>query len=78
MWNQKLMWVVWPAFLAACILELVVFAMVDPQDLHWGGRTVPLSRQGVYTVSFFVFSPLEASCIPSAKAAMPCSRACPL
>ena len=35
MWNQKLMWVVWPAFLAACILELVVFAMVDPQDMTW-------------------------------------------
>ena len=55
MWNQKLMWVVWPAFLAACILELVVFALVDPQDFEWGGRQLALSRQGVYTVGFFVF-----------------------
>ena len=55
MWNQKLMWVVWPAFLAACLLELAVFGMVDPNDLHWGGRPVPLSRQAVYTAGFFVF-----------------------
>ncbi|HEX9718773.1 MAG TPA: hypothetical protein VGA59_03510 [Ramlibacter sp.] len=55
MWNWKLMWVAWPAFLSACALELVVFAMVDPQDLQWFGQPVALSRQGVYTVSFFVF-----------------------
>jgi hypothetical protein len=53
--NQKLMWIAWPAFLSACLLELVVFAVVDPQDLHWFGRPLALSRQGVYTVSFFVF-----------------------
>ena len=55
MWNPKLMWVIWPAFLAACILELVVFALVDPQDLEWGGNPLAFSRQGVYTVGFFVF-----------------------
>lgn len=55
MFNQKLMWVVWPAFLGACLLELVVFALVDPQDFEWGGQQIALSRQGVYTVGFFVF-----------------------
>ena len=53
--NRKLLWVVWPAFLSACLLELVVFAMVDPQDLHWFGRPLALSREGVYTMSFFAF-----------------------
>jgi hypothetical protein len=53
--NYKLMRVMWPAFLAACALELVVFAVVDPHDLQWFSRPLPLSRQGVYTVSFFVF-----------------------
>jgi len=52
---QKLMWIAWPAFLVAGVLEMLVFAMVDPQDLHWFGQPVPLSRQGVYTLSFFVF-----------------------
>lgn len=55
MWNQKLMWIAWPAFLSACVLELVVFALVDPQDLHWAGHSLDWSRQGVYTAAFFVF-----------------------
>lgn len=52
---QKLMWIAWPAFLVAGVLEMLVFAMVDPQDLHWFGRPLELSRQGIYTVAFFVF-----------------------
>ena len=52
---QKWMWIAWPAFLVAGVLEMLVFAMVDPQDLSWFGQPVELSRQGVYTVAFFVF-----------------------
>jgi uncharacterized membrane protein YcfT len=52
---QKLMWIAWPAFLVAGVLEMLVFAMVDPQDMHWQGLPLALSRQGVYTLSFFVF-----------------------
>ncbi len=52
---QKLMWIAWPAFLVAGLLEMLVFAMVDPQDLHWFGQPVTLSRQGVYTLAFFLF-----------------------
>jgi hypothetical protein len=55
MWNQKLMWIVWPAFMCACVLELVVFAFVDPTDLQWSGHPLALSRQGVYTLAFFAF-----------------------
>jgi cytosine/uracil/thiamine/allantoin permease len=55
MLNQKLMWIAWPAFLGACALELIVFAMVDPGDLHWSGEPLGLSRKGVYTAAFFVF-----------------------
>ena len=50
MWTKRLMWVIWPAFLVAGILEMLVFAMVDPQDLHWAGQPLDLSRQGIYTV----------------------------
>ncbi len=52
---HKLMWIAWPAFLVAGVLEMLVFAMVDPQDLHWFGQPVALSRQGIYTLAFFVF-----------------------
>lgn len=54
MYSKRLMWIVWPAFLVACVLEMLLFALVDPQDLHWFGQPVTLSRQGVYTVAFFV------------------------
>jgi hypothetical protein len=52
---QKLIQVGWPAFLAASVLEMLVFAFVDPGDLVWFGQPVAWSRQGVYSVSFFVF-----------------------
>ncbi len=55
MLSQRMMWIAWPAFLVAAVLEMLVFAMVDPQDLHWFGQPVNLSRQGVYTLAFFVF-----------------------
>ena len=52
---QLMMWIAWPAFLAACALELLVFAVVDPLELHWSGQSLGWSRQGVYTAAFFVF-----------------------
>lgn len=55
MLAHRIMWIAWPAFLVAGVLEIIVFAMVDPQDLHWFGQPVELSRQGVYTIAFFVF-----------------------
>lgn len=53
--KQKLMWIVWPSFLMAGVLELLVFAVVDPQDMSWFGQSFEMSRQAVYTLSFFVF-----------------------
>lgn len=55
MWTQRVMWIAWPAFLMAAVLEMVVFAFVDPQALHWSDQAIGVSRQGVYTVAFFVF-----------------------
>lgn len=52
---QRMMWIAWPAFLVAGLMELVVFGLVDPQDLQWFGQPLALSRQGVYTLAFFVF-----------------------
>lgn len=53
--TQRMMWIAWPAFLVAGLLEVVVFGLVDPQDLQWFGHPLALSRQGVYTLAFFVF-----------------------
>ncbi|WP_137896026.1 hypothetical protein [Ramlibacter sp. 2FC] len=55
MLARRWMWIAWPAFLVAGVLEMLVFAMVDPEDLHWFGQPLALSRLGVYTLAFFVF-----------------------
>lgn len=55
MWTQRLMWIAWPAFLMACGIEALVFAVVDPADLQWFGQPLAFSREGVYTLAFFLF-----------------------
>ena len=45
----------WPAFLMASVLELVVFAMVDPADVQWMGHPLEISRSSVYSLGFFLF-----------------------
>ena len=51
----RFLWIAWPAFLAACALELLVFAFVDPMELQWSGHDLGWSRQAVYTAGFFAF-----------------------
>lgn len=47
--------VLWPAFLVASAIEVLVFAFADPLDLHWLGHRLAVSRQTAYTVAFFAF-----------------------
>lgn len=54
MLKQRLMWILWPAFLMAAALEILLIAMFDPQDMHWFGQPIEASRQAVYSLSFFV------------------------
>jgi hypothetical protein len=55
MWAKRLMWILWPAFLAACAMEMLVFGLVDPSEIQWQGAALGWSRQAFYTLSFFVF-----------------------
>ena len=61
MLAQRMMWILWPAFLLAGVLEILVFALLDPTDLHWAGQAIDMSRQGIYTLSFFVFWTVTAA-----------------
>lgn len=48
--------VAWPSFLMAGVLEMVVFSLVDPGQLHWfGGAPLELGATTVYSLAFFVF-----------------------
>ena len=54
--RLRVLAILWPAFLMAGVLEMLVFALIDPHDLHWfGGAPVDLSASAVYSLAFFVF-----------------------
>lgn len=53
---ERVLLVLWPAFVMAGVLEALVFVVVDPETLSWyGGQPLELSRQAVYTLTFFIF-----------------------
>jgi hypothetical protein len=48
--------ILWPSFLMAGVLEMLVFAVVDPGSLHWfGADPIDWSRSAVYSVTFLIF-----------------------
>lgn len=59
--TRRFAMIAWPAFLVAGVLEIVVFAFVDPQTLCGpDGRPLGLSDTAVYSLAFFVFWALVA------------------
>lgn len=54
--RKRLLIALWPAFLMAGVLEMLVFAVLDPAEMRWfGGELIGWSPQAVYTVSFLIF-----------------------
>lgn len=54
--SRRALQILWPAFLAAGVLEALVFAVVDPRELHWfAGLRIDWSAQAVYTFTFLLF-----------------------
>ncbi|CAN5223993.1 hypothetical protein BH11PSE9_BH11PSE9_39210 [soil metagenome] len=54
--KQRCLRILWPAFMAAGVLEMLVFAVTDPADRRWfGGPPIDWSAQAVYTVTFLIF-----------------------
>lgn len=78
--RQRLMWIAWPAFLVAGAMEVVVFALVDPHELH-GLDGEPLSRHAIYSLAFFGFwgATMLSSALTTLLAASPFEAdRCPL
>ena len=54
--KRRILAIAWPAFMAAGVLEALVFAVVDPHELHgFGGAALDWTVQSVYSVSFLIF-----------------------
>ena len=47
--------IIWPVFLSACMLEALVFSIIDPGEINWPSYLGQPTRQGVYSVTFFSF-----------------------
>jgi type VI protein secretion system component VasK len=50
--------ILWPAFLIAGVIEMVVFSWIDPSLLHTGSWQP--DRQTVYSLAFLIFWALVA------------------
>jgi hypothetical protein len=54
--KRLAMTILWPSFLMAGVLEVLVFAVVDPGELHWfGGASIEWPMRAIYTVTFLIF-----------------------
>ncbi|WP_428423046.1 hypothetical protein [Methylibium sp.] len=55
--RQRTLWIAWPSFMMAGVLEMLVFSAADPADLSgWVGSALQsVSPAGVYTLAFFSF-----------------------
>jgi hypothetical protein len=53
--------VAWPAFAGAALIEVFVFAFVEPASLHTlDGAALELSATAIYSLAFFAFWALVA------------------
>lgn len=54
--RQKLLRILWPAFLMAGCLDGLVFSVIAPEDLRWfGAESIGWSAPAIYSVSFLIF-----------------------
>ena len=52
---KHIIWVLWPAFIAAGIAEVVFFTVIDPKQLYLFGRPVELAAMATYSIGFLMF-----------------------
>lgn len=52
---KQVIWVLWPAFIAAGIAEIVFFTLIDPRQLYLLGQPVDVSATATYSIGFLLF-----------------------
>ncbi|MBC3891054.1 hypothetical protein H8K35_05255 [Undibacterium sp. LX40W] len=52
---MKLMVVLWPGFLMACVATGIFFSLVDPMELIILDEKVQVHMLGAYTIGFLMF-----------------------
>jgi len=59
--NHRTLQILWPAFLVAAVMEVLLFAIVDPVEIRWFGRLIGWSPVAICSVAFLVLWLLVAS-----------------
>ena len=49
---KHIIWILWPAFIAAGIAEVVFFTIVDPKQLYLLGQPIELPAITTYSIGF--------------------------
>ena len=52
---KHVIWILWPAFIAAGIAEVVFFTVIDPKQLFLLGQPIELAALTTYSIGFFLF-----------------------
>lgn len=54
--HDRVLMILWPAFVMAAVLETLVFVVVDPSSLQWFGvEPLNWTTSAVYSVTFLIF-----------------------
>ena len=54
--KERTLRILWPAFLVAGVLEMLIFAVFDPQEMRWfGGPLIGWSPLTIYSITFLIF-----------------------
>ena len=57
---KKMMWILWPSFIAAGIGVGIIFTLIDPMELVVLGDRVHASRTTIYSLGFFILWAIAA------------------
>lgn len=52
---KHIIWILWPAFIAAGIAEVVFFTVIDPKQFFLLGQPIELAGLTTYSIGFFLF-----------------------
>ena len=59
--KHRTLQILWPAFLVAAVMEVLLFSIVDPVEIRWFGRLIGWSPVAICSVAFLVLWLLVAS-----------------
>lgn len=52
---KHIIWILWPAFIAAGVAEVLFFTVIDPKQLFLLGQPIALDPLTTYSIGFFLF-----------------------